>query len=184
MTYEWLWVCQCWLLSSQLAKLHTDTTRSYHISLNINLRLRDRENKSTKLLAMKIGCAMKPTLKSVLVRLQSNSMDGERGDGVFHTPNKTNAFPIKATKARGKLTTQLAVMMTCSTDVSVIFPCVILIYQPCRQILCASFSSFQRPTFLLSFAWCRRVSTQHMVWSRVDWLMAEIQLFVKQFSST
>ena len=98
--------------------------------MNINFRLTDRENKPTKLLAMKIGCAMKPTLKSVLARPQSNRMDGERRDGVFHTPYKTNAFPKIATKARGKLTTQLAMMMSCSTAVSIIFSCVISIYQP------------------------------------------------------
>ena len=98
--------------------------------MNINFRFTDRENNTTKLLAMKIGCAMKPTLKSVLARPQRNRMNGERRDGVFHTPYKTNAFPKIATKARAKLTTQLAMIMTCSTAVSVIFWCVIWIYQP------------------------------------------------------
>ena len=55
---------------------------------------------------------MKPTLKSVLARPQSNKMDGDRRDGVFHTPYKTNAFPKIATKARAKFTRQLAMMMT------------------------------------------------------------------------
>ena len=97
---------------------------------NINFRFTDRENNSTKLFAMKIGCAMKPTLKSVLARPQSNNMDGERRDGVLHTPYKTNAFPKIATKARDKLRTQLVMMITCSTVVSVIFSCVTSIYQP------------------------------------------------------
>ena len=101
-----------------------------NILLNINFRFTDRENNSTKLLAMNIGCAMKPTLKSVLARPQSNRMNGERRDDVFHTPYKTNAFPNIATKARAKLATQLAMMMTCSTVASVIFSCVICIYQP------------------------------------------------------
>ena len=83
-----------------------------NIFLNINFRFTDRENNSRKLLAMNIGCAMTPTLKSVLARPQSNRMNGERRDGVFHTPYKTNAFPNIATKARAKLTTQLAMMMT------------------------------------------------------------------------
>ena len=100
------------------------------ILLNINFRFTDRENKPTKLLAMKIGCAMKPTLRSEHARPQSNRMNGERRDGVFHTPYKTNTFPKIATKARGKFTTQLAVIMTCSTAVSIIISCVISIYQP------------------------------------------------------
>ena len=100
------------------------------ILLNINSRFTDRENKPTELLAMNIGCAMKPTLKSVLARPQSNNMDGERRDGVLHTPYKTNAFPKIATKARDKLRTQLVMMITCSTVVSVIFSCVTSIYQP------------------------------------------------------
>ena len=91
------------------------------IFMNINFRFTDRENNSTKLLPTNIGCAMTPTLKSVLARPQSNRMNGERRDGVFHTPYKTNAFPNIATKARAKLTTQLVMIMTCSTAVSVIF---------------------------------------------------------------
>ena len=83
-----------------------------YILMNINSRFTDGENNHKKLLAMNIGCAMKPTLKSVLARPQSNRMDGERRDGVFHTPYKTNAFPVIAAKARAKLTTQLAMMMT------------------------------------------------------------------------
>lgn len=83
-----------------------------NILMNIKFRFTDRENKATKFLAMNIGCAKKPTLKSVLARPQSNRMDGERRDGVFHTPYKTNAFPNIALKARAKLTTQLAMMMT------------------------------------------------------------------------
>ena len=101
-----------------------------NIFSNINFRFTDRENNSMKRLAMKIGCAMTPTLKSVLARPQSNRMDGERRDGVFHTPYKTNAFPKIATKARAKFATQIAMIMTCATVVSVIFWCVIWIYQP------------------------------------------------------
>ena len=79
--------------------------------MNINFRFTALENKPTKLLAMKIGCAMKPTLRSEHARPQSNRMNGERRDGVFHIPYKNNAFPVIATKARAKLTTQLAMMM-------------------------------------------------------------------------
>ena len=111
----------------------SETTHRYnpiisYILKNINFRFTDRENKPTKLLAITIGCAMKPRLKAVVARLQSNRMNGERRDGVIHTPYKTNVFPSIATKARAKLTTQLAMMITCSTAVSVIFSCVI--YQP------------------------------------------------------
>ena len=83
-----------------------------YMLMDNNFKFKECENSSRKLLAMNIGCAMKPTLKSVLARPQSNRMDGERRDGVFHTPYKTNAFPNIATKARAKLTTQLALMMT------------------------------------------------------------------------
>ena len=83
-----------------------------YISKNINFRFTDRENNSTKPVAAIIGCAMKPTLKSVLARPQSNRMNGERRDDVFHTPYKTNAFAKIATKARDKFTIQLAMMMT------------------------------------------------------------------------
>ena len=121
-----------------------------YILMNINFRFTDRENNSTKLLAMKIGCAMTPTLKSVLDRPQSNRMDGERRDGVFHTPYKTNAFANIATKARAKLTTQLAIMMmTFWNGVSVIFSCVISIYQPRQRLWCAILTFIQRPTFFL-----------------------------------
>ena len=117
-----------------------------YILENINFRLTDRENNSTKLLAMNIGCAMKPTLKSVVARPQSSRMDGERRNGVFHTPYKTNAFP----KARAKFTIQLAMMMTRWTAVSVIFWCVISIYQPRYRLWCAIFTSFHAATDFFS----------------------------------
>ncbi|XP_074609228.1 uncharacterized protein LOC141863554 isoform X1 [Acropora palmata] len=50
---------------------------------------------------MKTGCAIKPTLRSVDARPQSNRLDGERRDGVFHTPYKNSAFPVTATNASG-----------------------------------------------------------------------------------
>ncbi|KAK2571468.1 hypothetical protein P5673_004069 [Acropora cervicornis] len=59
----------------------------------------DREYKPTKTSVMKSGCAIKPTIRSVDARPQSNRLDGERRDGVFHTPYSTNAFPVTATNA-------------------------------------------------------------------------------------
>ena len=79
----------------------------------INFRFSDREYKPTMPSVMEIGCAIKPTLRSVDARPQSNRLDGERRDGVFHTPYSTNAFPVIATQASAKFTTQLAMMMTC-----------------------------------------------------------------------
>ena len=97
------------IIANEIAHRHNPIIS--YILMNINFRFTDRENKPTKLLAMKIGCAMKPTLRSEHARPQSNRMNGERRDGVFHIPYKNNAFPVIATKARAKLTTQLAMMM-------------------------------------------------------------------------
>ena len=98
------------IIANELPHRHDPIAKN--MLMNNNFRFTDCENSSTKLFAMNIGCTMKPTLKSVLARPQSNRMNGERRDGVFHTPYKTYAFPVIATKARAKLTTQLAMMMT------------------------------------------------------------------------
>ena len=98
------------IIANELPHRHEPIVK--YMLMDINFRFTDRVDNSTKLLAMNIGCAMTPTLKSVLARPQSNRMNGERRDGVFHTPYKTNAFANIATKARAKLTTQLAMMMT------------------------------------------------------------------------
>ena len=76
-------------------------------------RLSGFEYKPMKPLAIKKGCAIKPTQRSVDARPQINRMDGERRAGVFHTPYNTNAFPLIATKARATFATQLAMMIKC-----------------------------------------------------------------------
>ena len=78
------------IIANEIAHRHNPIIS--YILMNISFRLTDCENKSTKRLAMKIGCAMKPTLKSVLARPQSNRMDGERREGVFHTPNNNGCL--------------------------------------------------------------------------------------------
>ena len=95
------------IIANELPHRHDPIVVDILMNYN-NFRFTDRENNPTKLVAMNIGCAMKPTLKSVVARPQSSRMDGERRNGVFHTPYKTNAFP----KARAKFTIQLAMMMT------------------------------------------------------------------------
>ena len=51
------------IIANEIAHRHNPIIR--YISMIINSRFTDRENKPTRPLAMKIGCAMKPTLKSV-----------------------------------------------------------------------------------------------------------------------
>ena len=125
---------------------HRDNPIVWYVFSNIFLRSSDRENDSIKFPAMKSGWAIKPTQRSEDARPQSNRMDGERRAGVFHTAHKTNAFPVIATKARGMFTTQLAIMMNCSTAIPVIFQCFISTYQ--LRLWCATFNSFQRLCFL------------------------------------
>ena len=100
---------------------HRDNPIVWYAFSNISLRFSNWVYKFMKLPAMTSGCTIRPTHRSVDARPQSNRMDGERRDGVFHTPYNTNAFPVIARKARAKFTTQLAVMMKCWATVSFIF---------------------------------------------------------------
>ena len=99
------------ITNSEAAQKVVPTVR--YASITTYFRLSDFEYKPMKLLAIKKGCAIKPTQRSVDARPQINRMDGYRRAGVFHTPYNTNAFQLIATKARATFTTQIVMMIKC-----------------------------------------------------------------------
>ena len=119
---------------------HRELTIIWCTFVSANVRFSDREYKPTKPSVMKIGCAIKPTLRSVDARPQSNRMDGERRDGVFHTLYSTNSFSMIATNASGKFTKQLAMVIKYWAAVYVIFPSVNPTYH--LRLWCAIFTFF------------------------------------------
>ena len=83
--------------------------------LNVSFSFSGRGYKWFRLLAMKRGCTIKPTAKSVDARPHSNRIEGERSDGVFHTAYSTITFPMVAVKASAMFTTQFTNMIALSS---------------------------------------------------------------------